>query len=553
MFDFEYFDNVIYRGVSNRLKEDFIKNNFKDFYEFLIKEYVASTFLEKIYIYRFGQSRCYCGRLTKFISFSRGYLEFCSISCSSKSSKTRNKYKETCLFRYGIENISTLDDVKNKKKNSSIEKFGKATYLQTDDCKNIMLEKYGVDNPFKSKDTQKKIKNTNLLKYGVECVLTHPDIVNKKKETTLERYGVDHFSKTKKWKELVKKSNDEYYVESLDLPVNYQFISKSKNLNLIKHIDCGMEFEIQTQLIRLRKNKNVEICKKCNAINYHLENGLMEYIKGLYTGKIEKYRDRKYEIDIYLPELMMGFEFNGLYWHSELFKDNDYHLNKNIYFEKMGIRIINIWEDDWLYKNEVTKSVIKSIFGKYDKTIYSRKCLVKKVNDSDCKKFLNENHIQGWCVSKYRYALFVDDEIVSILTIGNNRLNLGNKNIKKDQFEILRFCNKLNTKVIGGFSKLLKKFSKEVNFTKIITYSDCSIFTGNVYIQNGFEFIERTQPGYSYIINGYRKNRFNFTKSKLLKMGYDKYKTEHQIMFDNSFFRIYDCGNLKFEFIYKQI
>jgi hypothetical protein len=161
--------------------------------------------------------------------------------------------------------------------------------------------------------------------------------------------------------------------------------------------------------------------------------------------------------------------------------------------------------------------------------VFLKKCTFYEISDKECKEFLNNNHIQGWCVSKYRYALSYNGEIVSILTVGKERLNLGYSGEKSEsQLEIIRFCNKLNTKIIGGFSKLFKNLIKNVKFKKITTYSDSSIFTGDVYAKNGFSFIGQTEPGYSYIVNGIRKNRFNFNKSKLIKMGFDKNKTESE-------------------------
>lgn len=548
MFDVDYFVNSVYMQKSNRLKEKFIQKNFNEFYQFIDKNYTGDTFLEKVYIFVNGNHKCHCGNKTKFISFKKGYLSYCSVTCSSNSEKTREKYKQTCLNRYGFDNVSFVDDVKKKKESTFYDKYGVSTYLQTDRVKEGFIDKYGVDNPFKLKDIQERIKNTNIKKYGHICPLQSEVIKEKTKKTNISKYGVDHFSKTDTWKKNIKSLNLELYIKSLFLSDNYQFISKNSNVNVIKHIDCGNVFEIQTQLLRLRKNKDVEICKHCNKINYHCENSLFSFIESIYSGEILKFRDKKYEIDVYLPELKIGFEFNGLYWHSELFKDSDYHINKIKYFKKIGIRIINIWEDDWLHKSDIIKSIIKTNIGLIDNRIFARKCRVSKISDKECRDFLKNNHIQGWCVSKHRYALIYNDEIVSVLTAGLRRMNLGYKKNSVTELEILRFCNKLNTNVVGGFSKLFKYLLNEIEFNKIITYSDLSMFTGYVYIKNGFNFVGESKPGYHYIVDGLRRNRFCFNKSKLIKMGFDKNKTEREIMFDNNYYRIYDCGNSKFEY-----
>ena len=279
---------------------------------------------------------------------------------------------------------------------------------------------------------------------------------------------------------------------------------------------------------------------------------MIDYIKEISNLESLKYRDSKFEIDVYIPELKIGFEFNGLYWHSELFKDEDYHLNKTIYFNDMGIDIIHIWEDDWIFKQDIIKSIIKSKLNIYENKIYARKCLFKEVSSKECKEFLNNNHIQGFCVSSNRYGLYYNNELVSLITLGKRRLNLGYKN-KNNDYELLRFCNKINYNIIGGFSKLWKNFIDNNEIGKIITYSDRSLFSGKVYDKNGFKFIGFTKPGYHYINKGIRVNRFNYNKSKLIKMGYDINKTEREIMFNEKIYRIYDCGNYKFEFLNNKI
>ena len=49
-----------------------------------------------------------------------------------------------------------------------------------------------------------------------------------------------------------------------------------------------------------------------------------------------------------------------------------------------------------------------------------------------------------------------------------------------------------------------------------------------------------------YIKKYKREYRFNYTKGKLIKMGYDANKTEWDIMKEIGYDRIWDCGNLKY-------
>ena len=431
----ELFNKEIYKGVGNRLKEGFIKKNYNDFYNFIINNYKdGETFLEKLYIFHNQiqkiKNKCYCGKSAKFVNFKVGYLEYCSKKCSSNSPKTRMKFNKTCMDRYGVINPSKSEDIKKIKEDIFMKKYGVKTILNHKIVKDIILEKYGNENVFSSDIIKEKIRKTNLEKYGNSCTLLNDEVKNKTKLTNLEKYGVDHFSKSEEFKEIITKKNTNRYLDSIKLESNYEFIDKYNNLNRILHRDCNNVFEIQTQLLRKRTKELSEICTICNCNNYIKENELIDYIKEISNLESLKYRDSKFEIDVYIPELKIGFEFNGLYWHSELFKDEDYHLNKTIYFNDMGIDIIHIWEDDWKFKQDIIKSIIKSKLNIYENKIYARKCLFREVSSKECKEFLNDNHIQGFCVSSNRYGLYYNNELVSLITLGKRRLNLGYKNTK---------------------------------------------------------------------------------------------------------------------------
>jgi len=160
------------------------------------------------------------------------------------------------------------------------------------------------------------------------------------------------------------------------------------------------------------------------------------------------------------------------------------------------------------------------------------------------KKFLEDNHIQGNVNSKIKIGLFHNDELVSIMTFSKGRVIMGGK---KDEWELNRFCNKLNTTVVGSASKLLNYFIKNHKPNKIISYSDIRLFDGKLYEKLNFNKISTSKPNYWYIIGDLRYYRFSFNKKKLIKDGYDPNKTEEQIMFDRKIYRIYDCGNVRWE------
>ena len=158
-------------------------------------------------------------------------------------------------------------------------------------------------------------------------------------------------------------------------------------------------YEIDKVTFSNRKCKNIDTCTIRNGygnISSCVENILYDYIKSIYDGNIirnERNILRGKEIDIYLPELSLGFEFNGIYWHGELYKDKKYHQNKTLSCMNKGIQLIQIWEDDWVDNNDVIKDFIKSKLNRNKISIGARKCDVKEISNTDAYNFLQLLHI----------------------------------------------------------------------------------------------------------------------------------------------------------------
>ncbi len=258
---------------------------------------------------------------------------------------------------------------------------------------------------------------------------------------------------------------------------------------------------------------------------------------------------KPHQLDIFIPSHNIAIEFNGLYWHNELKLPNDYHLNKTELCKKEGIRLIHIFEDEWLNKKDIVKSRLKNILGLTTNKIYGRKCNIKEVSVKDSKEFLNSNHLQGSTNSNVRIGLYYNEELISIMLFNKPRLGIG---ADYNGYELTRFCNKLKTSVIGGADKLLQYFIKTYKPNKIKSYADRRWSEGNLYEKLGFNVLNINKPNYWYIIGKNRKHRFNFRKDKLKDDGFDmENHTEHQIMLNRKIYRIYDCGTISYGLIVK--
>ena len=452
----------------------------------------------------------------------------------------KNRIKESNKLKYGYEYIQSIPDIREKMKDTLIRKYGLNYPLERNSifreiAKNTMIKKYGVDIYSKSDDFLDKVVKTNLKKYGVEWVMQNNSFKDKSKLKLNEKYGVDNIAKYEKHRLKFKISSDSNYIKYM-----------GDSISLFK-CDKGHNFEIHFSIYNNRKRDKINLCTICYPVNDTSsikEKELQQFISDNYSGIIVNgYRD-KFEIDVYMPELKIGFEFNGIWWHSEFYKDKKYHFDKTIFFKNNGIEIIHIWEDDWINKCDLIKSMILNKIKRNNFKIGSRKCEISIISNKQCKDFLNLNHIQGWCISKYRYALIYNNEIVSVMTFGKLRKNLGQDNVK-GSYELLRFCNKKYTSVNGSASKLLKYFINQISPENIISYSKNDYSSGMIYEILGFKNLGYTDLNYYWVVNNLRENRFKWRKDILVKMGGDINMSESQIMLSNGYYRIYDSGNTK--------
>lgn len=241
------------------------------------------------------------------------------------------------------------------------------------------------------------------------------------------------------------------------------------------------------------------------------------------------------EIDIYIPDCKIGIECDGLRWHNESHVPKNYHLDKTNICNENGIRLVHIFEDEWVSNKEIWESMLKNALGMYDCLINADDCDIREVTPKERRKFLKHNHIKGNVQSSYDAGLFYHGEMVSIISFMK-------RNGDNETYELTRFCNKVGVNVIDGAKKLFEHFKNKNEEIQIIAYSDKRYDNGDVLKTLGFEHIKDLRPDYTYVNNHERENKFKYRKSKLVKEGYDKDKTEHEIMLERGIFRIYDCG-----------
>ncbi|MCK9445838.1 hypothetical protein M0Q50_02980 [bacterium] len=433
--------------------------------------------------------------------------------------------KKNNIEKYGVENVFQLEDIKNKSKET-------------------VLLKYGVDNISQSKEIKQKKEDTCLERYGKKHHLQNKEIKEKQQKTCIEKYGVNNISKLK---EINKIKSENVIIttnkKTLKNDKNIIFIDNKNNTFLCECEKCG-EYKITRDLYYKRKEYDITLCTNCNNIdnNSDRENKLYQFIQENYDDVILK-NDRNiikpYEIDVFLPKLNLALEFNGLYWHSEINKDSNYHKKKSKMCKDKGIQLIHIYEDDWLYRQEIVKSMIINKFGKNSNKIFARKCDIRIIDDNKLvKSFLNDNHIQGYVGSNKKIGLYYNNDLVSLMTFKKSN------NI----YELNRYCNKIDYSIVGGASKIFNYFINNFQFEKIISFSNNDYSDGMIYNILKFTKDNEIREDYSYIVKDKRYHKFNFRKSKFDN---PNNLSEREFMFNKKIYRIYDSGKIKW--VYEKI
>lgn len=252
------------------------------------------------------------------------------------------------------------------------------------------------------------------------------------------------------------------------------------------------------------------------------------------------------ELDLYYPEQNIAIEFNGSYWHSSEKKDKYYHQKKTILAGKRGIHLIHIFEYEWLDTIQKEK-IINLIKFHLDKsnivTIGARKCTIQPINPTESQEFLDKYHLQNSTPASIHIGCYYDSELIGVMTFGNPRFD------RTYEYELIRLCWKPNIVVIGGKEKIFKYFINMYNPKSIVSYCNISKFNGNSYLKLGFTFDSISYPNYVWV-NPQTNDiltRYQTMKHKLIEKGIGYInETETEIMERLGYYKIYDCGNMKF-------
>lgn len=501
------------------------------------------------------------------------------IISGTKTCSDECRYKlvqSTCMDRYGVSNAMQSEQFSDKMHDTMVKRYGAAHTMQIEEFKHkaeqTFLSKYGYTNPNLSPEVQAKREQTFLAKYGVKQYIQTEEFKTKSRETCIQKYGVPnaggayqigafHISDPDKAENWQKFHDDpETFIKSHfgDEPPEYSEVAKL----------CGINKYTVTDILG-KQNKLYLVKMVYSSMESEVFDFVSELLKDDLDVNTEIQRNTKKiitpkELDLYIPKYKFAIECNPTNTHNssiggfsnatDAVKPKNYHQLKSKACEELGIFLFHIFGYDWGDKQDIIKSMIKNALGKTDNKIYARNTEIRSVSGADAYKFLTENHRQGGLHSKVRLGLYHNNELVSLMTFGHMRNTIGiGKEDLSDCWELARFCNKLNTSVVGGASKLFKHFVKTYNPARIRSFSDIAHTKGTLYESLGFKYLHSSEPNYMWVdyytnkaysrVNAQKRNVQRFLKDFSINLD----DPEAKIMVEHGFVQVFDSGTKLWE------
>jgi|694.fasta_scaffold53225_3 hypothetical protein len=494
------------------------------------------------------QLKCdYCGcafsRIKYDVLKSRKIIE--KDSCGSKKCAS-DKRKESNLKKYGVANVYQNEHIRKKQQDT-------------------LFKNHGVLVPAKSKAILEKMSGTNLKKYGNTCSLHGKDVADKTKKTWLMKYGCDHpfaseavrekskstmemrygsyFTKTEEYKKKSKETYLKKYGTEHSSMSNFVKEKRRKtNLKKYGHEYPSQNDKVMEKILASKEGKQTKYGRTQSDVREFLQDISGKEFKSKHIGRLE--------LDIFNEDLSVAVEYCGLYWHNETSpspRDSKYHEKKYKICKSLGIRLITIFEDEWIYRNFQCKNYLNSFIGTFSNKFHARKCKIIEISKKESNKFYEDYHIQGKPYgTKISFGIFYEKELLGCVSLGNHHRI-------KDKIILNRLCFKNGIRINGGASRLFvecKNWCLKNEIRKITTWSDNRWSEGNVYYKNGFALDTQLAPDYSYVCLKKRAMRISKQSMKKSNTLCPKGTTEKEWAVKNGFVRIWDCGKKRWTMIF---
>lgn len=440
---------------------------------------------------------------------------------------------------------SAFDDVIEKRKQTMSENWDGGHNMRDQNGRaaweDSFISSWGVKNPMQVPEIQEK-----AAKIDGEWFVSTPEFKEKQKTTFKEKYG-SHPMRSETVKSEIKKRNMEKYgreypnqshisEESLDILSDKSRLTEAVNAEFLS--DVAMVLGVhQSTVQRACAIHNINVIK----FRSKAEQEISEMIESLGFEVINNKKRHGHELDIYVPSKNLAIEFNGIYWHSELYRSRSYHQRKSIDCMAAQTLLMHVWEDDWCdpIKKSIIISKIKAKLGVSPKRIFGRNTHTGIVTRESAKEFFTKNHIQGHVDATVYIGLTHEDELVAVM---------GFKKCGGTRWDLSRFASSCS--VVGGMSKCLSFFKRNYEWSEIFTFASLDYSHGNSYEKCGFVNNGFTAPNLWYVKTGEwkRLGRRRFVKSKLPSFldTFDESLSAKENLNNNGYLQIFDAGSIKY-------
>jgi ribosomal protein L37E len=284
-------------------------------------------------------------------------------------------------------------------------------------------------------------------------------------------------------------------------------------------------------------------CPTCGYGSPRAEEALSVYLASLGVEHARNWRGAiaPYELDLFIPAHNLAIEHCGLYWHSDAHQDAGYHKLKRRLCKDKGIRLLQVFEDEWVKRPEAVKALIRGALG-LNPRLAARKT---EVMACDVGEFLDTWHHAGAGGTRNGYALLHEGRIVMALTLRpwfEQRVHR-----EKDTYEVARVAS--SHTVVGGLSKLLQYIRKELAPQRLISFCDLRYFSGHAYKRLGFNWVSRSAPTGWYVRALERKHPRSFTKARVEALLGHAVASAPAAVRELGYNVLHDCGHDRFELV----
>jgi hypothetical protein len=476
----------------------------------------------------------------------------------TQTQKHKDSVKETVREKYGFDSVLQSPEIRDKIKNTMLERHGVEYAQQSDKLRSKTIETnikhFGVEESLSSSTVRKKINKTNMEKFGSIFPMRNEELLEKRKQHIIEKYDAySPISDPEVANKLRKTHYTKYYNEklikntlfkplfTLDEYIGTLDENNRGNKYMWKCMVCDSEFSDSLAA------GNIPTCPTCYPKVYNkslMENDLFEHIdvnkeqgkRGLIGQK---------EIDIYLPDFKLGIEFNGIYWHSEQKgKNRNYHLDKSLQAENVGISLIHVFETEWLLKKNIVLDIINRRIGNLNKVDLDT-TEIDIVTTEDKSNFLTRNNIFGDDIFiTETKGIYKNNELLAIMTAipYNNGIWIRHFVIKRG----------IDFKNGNSFGLLFRSLNLK-NDTPVLYSVDrrYNMISDPQIIGAGFTFEGSTDPSMYFSSNNKSlilSSNIDIGNISSYVTNYDPVLSIKENMVANGYLTIWDCGKLVYKF-----